>query len=236
MKCSMILLLIAAAICSSSFGNSETNNPTKLLPSSYNGLTAKTPAHILRVLDEKQVQGDKDTNGWSCVLRLSNSAGWTSLQPPPVCDVIISNISANTIRCWGGVDGIKYSRIALLNSNAVPVEKTLAGKAIGTWADNKNIKEMVKARFKLWIDGRARTPGYIRVRPGQSCGIGISLPQLFELKQSGEYTLKVQTCLIEKVGGEEYEPDLRIRWLPEVVTELDIQSSNHASQGESFSK
>ena len=186
--------------------------------------TTKIPAtsQLIWLADENSFQGDKDANGWACILQISNRP-WLSDQHPPMCVVSINNISTNILYCWAGLYGEKYSKINLLNSNNVPVEKTEAGKQIGVWSDYVQIKEMVRNRFQELNRGRARTDGFVPLRPGKSAGIAFSMPDLFVLKYSGEYTLKVQTCLIQRVGGENYDPQLRITWLPEVTTKIQIQ-------------
>jgi len=113
-----------------------------------------------------------------------------------------------------------------LNSKGEPVKKTTIGKQIGTRADNVQIKEMVKNRLAEWSLGKARTDGFIPIRSGQNCGIAFSIPDLFDLKQSGEYSLKVQTCLIQRVGWKGVEPALRITWLPEITDKIQLRSED----------
>jgi len=178
--------------------------------------------NLLRTTDEKEVQGGKDTNGWSCVLRISNRP-WASNQKPPVCSVLIENITTNTLYCWGGKYGEIYSKIELFNSKGDPVERTDEGKQIGTWASHAKIQEMVKDEFKAWVSGKVRTPGFSSIRPGRNCGIGFCIRDLFALTKSGEYTLKVQACMIQNVGGEEYNPELKITWVPELTAKVQIR-------------
>ena len=232
----MLLICVVATLCWSR-GNSETNNTPKSVPlsESYN-LSPDLKTHWK--VEEKQFQGDKDTNGWSCILAIHNMPALSS-QVPPICSVKIQNISSNILECWRGLFGETYSKIELLNSNGLPVEKTAAGKEIGTRLDDEKIKEMVKIRFKQWAAGRARTPGFVHIHPGQSCEIVFSLPELFQLSEEGQYTLKIKTGMIQKIGGEDYDPDLKTVWIPEVTTIFQMRLSN-ASLGKpptnSFSK
>ncbi len=211
--------LATAFISSQSCSKGGTNEVGKLTMTATNSPAAKQPVWLA---DEKNVQGDKDTNGWACVLRISNQP-WLSSQLPPVCSIIVPNISTNRLYCWGGLYGHTYSHIELVDAKGEPVEKTADGQQIGTRTNSAQIREMVKNRFKQWVHGRARTPGFIPVRPGQSGGIGFSIPYLFDIKQPGEYTLKAQVCLIQRVGGEEYDPEVTITWVPPVVAKFQIR-------------
>jgi hypothetical protein len=167
-------------------------------------------------------QGDKDTNGWSSLLYISNDP-WHSDERPPMCGVSIKNITTNRLSCWIGFYGETYSRIELLDSTSRPVEKTAEGKQIGTRTNTAQIREMVKARFQQANRGRARTDGFIRLPPGRTCGIAFSIPDLFVIRQPGEYTLTAQVCLIQRVGGEKYDPELRITWSPPVTAKFQLR-------------
>jgi hypothetical protein len=219
------LVTIITTICSLHCW-SETNDVAKLpprsLPSSPN---VASKFQTSWTMDEIQVEGDKDTNGWFCSLAIRNTAILSS-QVPPVCNVSIANISSNMLQCWSGLYGQTYSKIELLDANGLPVEKTAIGMDIGTRASDEKIREMVKVRFQEWVNGRARTPGFIPVRPGQSSELQFSLPQLFHITEEGRYTLNVQTCLIQRIGGEEYDPVLEITWLPKVTAVLQTHLSN----------
>ena len=177
---------------------------------------------------EGQFEGAKDTNGWSCMLQISNQP-WLSDQCPPVCQLSAQNITTNTLTFfWGGVYGCAYSRIELLDSKGQRVGCTAKGQQIATRTSEAQIREMVRNCFKEWVHERARTDSFIRVRPGRSVGIGFSVPELFEISQPGEYTLKAELCLIQRVGGEDYDPQLKITRLPEVTAKLQIRSGNIA--------
>jgi hypothetical protein len=174
------------------------------------------------VAEEKEVQAKKDTNGLSCVFYISNRP-LNSGQTPPVCILHIKNMTTNILKCWGGFYGETYSKIELLNTNGDLIKKTTEGKGIGTRVDDVKIREMIDERYKNYVEGHSRTPGYIIARPGENAGgIMFSIPQLFEIKTAGEYTLKIQTCLIQSIGGENYNPNLKITWFPELVVPIQI--------------
>ena len=231
-KYSLTTICFAAVLAfSQSCSKAGTNEVGKQEMAASNNPAAQ---NLLWITDEKEVQGNKDTNGWSCVLRISNKLRTTN-QKPPVCSVLIENITTNNLYCWWGGYGERYSKIELLNSRGDPVERTDKGKQIGTLASDAKIQEIVKDEFKAWINGKARTPGFVSIRPGRSGGIGFFIPDLFELKQSGEYTLKVQTCLIQNAGGEEYNPKLNIIWVPEVTANIQIRPKDVPHENSSVS-
>jgi hypothetical protein len=217
-------VLAASFVVSQSCSKGETNEAGQLTTIVTNNPATRESAWGT---DEKFIQGDRDTNGWGCVLRISNHP-WLSDQHPPVCQLLVQNISTNTLSCWGGSYGPTYSRIELLDSLGEPVERTAEGKQIGTRTNSAQIGEMVTNRFKEWVSGRARTPGFISIRPGGNGGIGFSIPHLFQIKQPGAYTLKATVCLIQRVGGEEYNPQLKITWLPEITAKLQIRPGGAA--------
>ncbi len=166
--------------------------------------------------------GDKDTNGWSSLLYISNDP-WHSGERPPMCGVSIKNTTTNRLSCWIGFYGETYSRIELFDSKGEAVAKTIKGSQINTRTSITQIKEMLRTRYNRYSSGRSRTPGFVPIRPGQTCGIAFSILDLFEVKQPGEYTLKAQTCLIQRVGGELYDPELRITWPPPVTAKFQLR-------------
>lgn len=188
------------------------------------GLT-NLPALFLQ--KEIEIQGQKDTNGWSCVISLGNIPRYSD-ETPPVCGVMISNILPTNVMSWAGFYAPTYSRIQLLDSNGKPVQKTAQGKEIGTKLTDSQIREMVKARFQNLNRGRARNDGFIPLRPGQNSIISFSLPDLFKITDSGEYTLEVQTCLVLRTGGEKYDPNLTVIRPPKIAVKVPITSEKPA--------
>lgn len=208
-------LAFVASICLSGLSAAKDTNVTSSIAG---GL------HAFWAAEELELQSSKTTNGWFSILKISNWADRTSLQPAPVCYVSIPNITTNKLKVWDGVHGETYSRIELVNSNSHLVAKTDRGKMIATCFDDQQIKETVKIRYQQWVAGNVRTPGFTVILPGESSKFGFSIPQMFEIKEAGEYTLKIQTCLIQKTGGEEFNPALQIIWLPETVVRVAIKA------------
>lgn len=221
----MAATLAAALVLNQSCSRGATNDANKQTIPPAESPRTELP---LWLLDEANVQADKDTNGWCGVLYFSNQP-WHSGERPPMCGTSIKNITTNTLSCWIGFYGETYSRIELLDSRGQPVEKTTMGKQIGTRASTAQIREMVKTRFQQTNRGRARTDGFIRLPPGRTCGIAFSIPDLFHIQQPGQYMMKVQTCLIQRIGGEEYDPELKIIWLPPATAKFQLREKevNH---------
>lgn len=67
---------------------------------------------------EGQFEGAKDTNGWSCMLQISNQP-WLSDQCPPVCQLSAQNITTNTLTFfWGGYMGAHTQELSFLIQKA----------------------------------------------------------------------------------------------------------------------
>lgn len=212
---SSAVLAFIASICLSGLSAAKDTNVTSSIAG---GLRAFWAA------EELELQSSKATNGWFSILKISNLADRTSLQPAPICYVSVPNITTNRIMLWDGVRGEAYSTIELINSNGELVPKTGRGKMIGTCFTDQQIKEMVKVRYQQWVAGKTRTPGFVSILPEESFKFAFSLPQMFEIKEAGEYTLKFQTCIIQKSGGEGFNPDLKITWLPESAVRISIKT------------
>ena len=188
---------------------------------SKHAINNMVPTAKVRLAGEEPVQTQTTVEGWSCVLSIENRITNTS-QSSPVCRIIVKNESTNTLTCWSGLYCETYSRIQLTDANGVTVEFTSSGGQIGTRTSEDQTKAMVKKRFQHWMEGQTTTAGFISVPPGQNYGVGFSLPELFAVSKSGVYVLKVQTCLIQKVGGQSSDPNLKIVWFPQMTAKLDM--------------
>jgi hypothetical protein len=86
----------------------------------------------------------------------------------------------------------------------------------------------IERRFKDWTLGKYRTDGFAPILPGNEDRpfVGFSIPVLFEIKDSGEYTLSVQICLIEELGNEttSSHPKMDVILLPEMSTKVQIRA------------
>lgn len=223
----LAVLLVGGCIGASSCGK----NGSSVASAPLAVVQTNQPPQSLELRLGRAVLQEVDTGlpGWSGTLLVSEYPR-TSNQRPPICQLTLQNNTTNTLVCWTGLYAITYSRIELLDSVGTPVAKTLEGQQIATRTNASQIRDMVEERRKLWRRGRARTHGFFPpVWPGRSHEIRFSIPQLFHLTKPGQYTLKLKTCLIQKPGGNQYSPDLEIKWLPEMEVKFWIQTASHSS-------
>ena len=186
----VILWLIA---CSNlALGQAETNGFGRQTLSATNKLAWFT--------DEKRCEGEFDTNRLACVLWIVNHPSNES-QQPPVCAISVNNKSTNVFNCWKTIPA-SYLKIDLLDAKGAPVKRTVRGSEFGTPPDEKGIQELVIKRHEAWRSGQTRNEGFSRITPTYSEQFAIlSIPELFDLTQPGEYSLKIQMRLIQRVGG-----------------------------------
>jgi hypothetical protein len=190
----------------------ETNNVTPAPKSVETGASFSAPFSIV----------SNETNGWRYVLSVGNAIGNSRLTLTE-CEISITNVLSTNITCWSGAYGPSYSRIILLDSDGTSVHKTKIGEKIGTqWAD-REIEAMVKKRYADLNRGVSRTDGFVTLGPGQGCSFSFSLFDLFEIDQPGNYVMKIQTPLIQRTGGEKYQPDLNIVRIPEVSVRIQLR-------------
>lgn len=173
-------------------------------------------------VEEIESTGDKDTNGWYCVLVISGKPSF-STHTSPVCRIIIPNITTNRMECWGGFYVETYSSIELVNASGTAVPKTDQGNLIGSRISDFQITEMIKDRRRQWVAGLSRTLGFVQVLPSEDFKVEFSLPQLFSLENEGGYVLKVQTCLIYRTKREGSESAVNIVRLPQTEIEFRLK-------------
>ena len=165
------------------------------------------------------------TNGLSFSLSMNNRnlRGYPSQN---YCGVYVSNQSTNRFYLWFLYQAI-WLKVELLDSNGQSVEKTEIGKQFGKPINITQLYQMIEERRHKWATGWARTPGFtpLVTSMGSYPFTGFNVSELFDIKQTGEYTLKVQMPLIQtdQSGEVEVHPDLKIIWLPEVVAKVEIR-------------
>ena len=104
-------------------------------PAAENGSASNTASNstlekINWTADEKKYQGEFDTNGLACVLRVSN---WSYYGGSPSFTVGTFNRSTNLFDwCWKG-NKTNLMKVELLDSRGRPVEKTAEGLKYGTF-------------------------------------------------------------------------------------------------------
>lgn len=207
--------------CFSGYGQTNDNHKSSGITSIQNTLTTvKTTWDT----GEKIFQGEIDTNGLATVLWIRNHAFFKNRESSVSCMVCLVSTSDEYFPwCWKG-DKINYLKIELVDSKSRPVEKTKEGLKYGSFLTKKELQELFQKRWQhsriakdyLFISKTSGLHGY------QLDSFG--LPELFKLKESGEYTLRVQIRLAQDSEGKLK----RIIWLPEVTAKIQLRSGDLA--------
>jgi hypothetical protein len=162
-----------------------------------------------------------ETNGIVCGISFTPSFGKRS----SVFYVNLINTTTNFIRGLLRIPIDGRANIDLLDSEGKPVPKTDAGIKVGVWTDQQIKDWFENNREKPWPFGHKESKGIADILfplwPVQ-IGAGISLPQLFQIKQAGEYTLHFQMRVAQTRVDTSGKIELNIFWLPEVVTKVQV--------------
>lgn len=206
-------------------GQGQTNNPT----------VSTNKIVWVATNDERLVRhGNSDTNGLNCALTIGNYQGGIGLATPTCIVDVYSTTTNRHDACWRHYPK-NYLEIDLLDSSGNPVSRTTVGKGYEHFIDQKQ----VQAAFLKAYDRshRSTVQGFGSVSP-MSVGqfATISLPELFDLKEPGEYTLKVRMRLLEIDLAKRREGKFTITPLPEVVAKIQIQKLDQPTRDGAGSK
>ncbi len=182
--------------------------------------------------EETNYLGQANTNGLSFNLEMEN---WKLNGIPRTthCWIYICNLAwpdqalhpSKRIDYW--YDHSPFPRrdmtIELIDSKGQPVEKTSLGKEYGKTIDLKQVQEAAKKRSQKWRTGWARTDGFTTATANAPL-TSFNPAELFEPKEAGEYTMRVQMPLIQRVGNDEANPEIKVIWLPEVTAKIEIRT------------
>jgi hypothetical protein len=166
---------------------------------------------------EKIYQGRCDSNGLATVLQLSGRS-YVGEATPLTCDVCVINTSTNLFDwCWKGAN-TNLLKIELLNSNGIAVERTTEGLKYGTFLTGQQYETFfMNGKRPVHLRGYA----FIPVHTGTGLLLArVHIPDLFKIKDPGEYTLQVQI----RMGQMEF-PERKLKRLimpPEVTTKIQI--------------
>jgi hypothetical protein len=209
--CLLIAFFGTLAVFNYTSAKGETNE--------LNDVTSPTNKFIWSM---ESFQGGIGTNGLSFSLSMNNRNlnGYSSTN---YCGVYVSNQSANKFHLWVDCPAV-WLKVDLLDSSGQPVEKTEIGKQFGKPFDMAQLHEMLAKRYRQWTSGRSRGTGFepIVASSGSFPLTGFNLPELFKLKQAGEYSLRVQLPLIQRIGENAANPEIKIVWLPAVTAKIQI--------------
>jgi len=169
-----------------------------------------------------------DTNGLYCAINIVND--WVGFNLN--CAVNIINTTTNFYRTILGLPREANLQIELLDSSGTPVEKTSAGKLFQTWPESKMdtwVRQALRNRsrgtfFAVW------SVAYTQV-------YSFRIPEIFNLKEPGEYTLHLRYELVEaKFNSSQRYEHLKTLWLPEVVATIHIHADDLRPPGASASQ
>jgi hypothetical protein len=163
-------------------------------------------------IEDKAYHGQADTNGLACKVYFSGFALSPS-QQPPVCVVLVTNETTNTSHNYWRSFPTNYLKIELLDSSRNPTKKTPEGEK---YEASITEGELVK----IFYSKRNWRSGIVKIHPTETQFASFSIPELFEVKEAGEYTLHVQMRLIQ------VWPEFKITWLPEATAEIQIQTND----------
>lgn len=151
------------------------------------------------------------TNGLICGLYFNRYENEKLL----ICYVNIINTTTNFFYGCLHLPLEALLKIELYDSQGKPVEKTVAGKRYVVWTQKQ---------IRGWADEMSRRGrGGFVMGSFFTLGYGsFSIPQIFQLKHAGEYTLRLQMRLIQVKQDVSPKIYYETTWLPEVVAKIQI--------------
>jgi len=216
-RCLTALVFVAVAIFSQACSKGE---PAAENSAASNTASNSTSPKIIWTTDEKMYHGESDTNGLAVVLQIFDWSHYGG-SPSFTCSVCIVNRSTNLFDwCWKG-NKTNLMKIELLNSAGKPVEKTAEGLKYGNFLTEQQYEAFFKSgKRPAFLRGYAFIPHHT--------GTGyeldsFSIPELFNITESGEYTLRVQV----RMGQMEF-PEKKLKRLimpPEVTAKIQIRAN-----------
>jgi len=162
------------------------------------------------------------TNGFSCALQFVRPAGDRGLLP--ICYVNIINATTNMVRSGLNLPREVLLQVDLYDAVGKAAEKTSAGKLFSPWTPkeiddwfHKQVQENRRGRFFGLFPFSYTQINCFRV------------PEVFQLKTPGLYTLHVRMPLIQSKADASGNVHLETLWLPEVVTAIQIRPEDISS-------
>ena len=158
------------------------------------------------------------SNGLVCGLWITRER-FNSAAPIPTCLVLVTNQTTNEFSfAYLSMPATNLFSIEMFDSNGKPVVKTPLGKMFGLPLTQKQISD--------WFNDKH----WQIIRHGRAWGIdplseeqtrSFSIPEAFEIKEAGEYTLHVHMRLIG--NGPDASGQFPITWLPKAVAKVQIR-------------
>jgi len=171
------------------------------------------------LVNEDSIEGPSATNSIFSELKIQNG------DRGPSVAIFVGNKSTNVFRdCWC-LYKVSYLKIELTDSKGLPIGKTMLGNEIGGVVSPQEFKSIVSNRFSMWLSGKSRTDGFrpLISNQAQQYGFSFAIVDLFEIKKTDEYTLRIQIPFIQRVDEKFKTMWL---WLPEIVAKIQIRSDS----------
>lgn len=158
------------------------------------------------------------SNGLVCEAWLFNRPHGSN--SAPFCETIVtSKTNIPLAGFWTRYEST-YLRAHLVNQNGQEVELTSLGRQIGIVPNRDELIKLSQSRRKMWVNGRARTPGLRTISPLKERQIvaGFYVQDFFKITERGVYTLRVQMPLFQVTNT-----NVIISWLPEVRLTFELK-------------
>jgi len=210
-KVFLVGILIGFTFCMAA--NSQSNDP---VPIGDISKRVKIDADLQATIDAGQKGAP--TNGLFCLLQFYHSGGQGLY---PVCDINVVNITTNMYRSFLKLPLEALCQVELFNSDGKAVEKTTEGKSFETWTP----EELADWLHKKLV-ARARNRFFPVLPFDYALANRFSVPEIFQLKEPGEYELHLKMQLNEAKWDDSGQTYVKTIWLPEVVAKVQIRAED----------
>jgi hypothetical protein len=160
------------------------------------------------------------TNGLICGVAFAPA----SEKGSPIFYVNIINTTTNWIRGYLNLPFEALASIALFDADGKSVSKTIVGQRVGTWTQKQVedwFMEIYRKRTHAMTESGSITSTLWPLLPAQVSG-EISIFQMFQIKQAGEYTLHLRMRFVRVEKDASGNRTFSTIWLPEVTAKVQI--------------
>jgi hypothetical protein len=219
-SCLTLAILMAIVVFIQACGRGQTNTASPPIKDS-NKPTRFTVNETIQL-------GELGTNGLKCILTIGNDTDSAGRQPP-LCYAGVMVTVTNDFRnpCWRAHD-TNYLEIELFDSSGKPVERTAKGENYRHFPSEQQVEQLFKENYNKSRRRTVQGFGSAGTSPGSYGFTVFGIPDLFQLKESGEYTLKVKMRLIVIDLAMPLGEKLYAIPLPEVSAKIQIRTEGFA--------
>lgn len=165
-----------------------------------------------------------ETNGLVCAVFFDRPIGIKEI--PPILYVYVVNTTTNWVHACLNLPREVLFKIKLFDPQGKEVKRTVEGEKFVDWTQ-KQIEDWYGEQLRVRWSGRG-----FSLAPLNSTQVknGISLPDVFQLSQAGEYTFHLQMPLIQVKQDTSGRGSFKTTWLPEVVAKVQIRHEDISSE------